>query len=415
MYNPTPTGGISGRVAGGKRIKLALDTAKEDPLALRDGAARGKTAIREALGRWLETTLPRFFAWLAVTVWRWGGDWRGLRPFLTRTSAHVAVIAVACVALALSSVRWPALAARPLPSVPEIFAQQTTPETSEDALAEVLANNGQPPQPDSWGPVTRRVDPHTIIPDRPRLDVITYTVQLGDTVQAIAARFGVDPTTVLWANPAVEDAPDLLRIGQEIIILPIDGVYHTVAEGDTLESIAEKYKVDVEEIASCEYNHLEPPDFAIEPGMKLIVPGGEKPWVPRVVTSYTGPIPEGARGTGLFQWPVLGYITQGYWYGHRAIDLGVPVGTAVRAADGGFVSFAGWTDIGYGYLVVIDHANGFATYYAHLSNFYVTAGQAVERGQVIAATGNTGWSTGPHLHFEIRYNGVQQTPRAYLP
>jgi murein DD-endopeptidase MepM/ murein hydrolase activator NlpD len=87
----------------------------------------------------------------------------------------------------------------------------------------------------------------------------------------------------------------------------------------------------------------------------------------------------------------------------------------VRAADGGFVSFAGWTDVGYGYLVVIDHANGFSTYYAHLSNFYVAAGQPVERGQVIAAVGSTGWSTGPHLHFEIRHNLIQQNPRAYLP
>lgn len=389
--------------------------AREDAAVPQEGAAQRKSEVNKRLGEWLEATLPRFFAWLAVTVWRLGGDWRGLRPFLMRTSAHAAVVAVACVALALSSVRWPALAARPLPSAPEIFAQQTTPEASEEALAEVLVSNSWPLQPGSWGPVVRRADPHTAIPHRPRLDVITYTVQLGDTVQAIATRFELEPTTIMWANPAVEDAPDLLRIGQEITILPIDGVYHTVADGDTLGSIAEKYKVEVEAITSCEYNPLEPPGFVIEPGMRLIVPGGEKPYVPRVVTSYTGPVPEGARGTGLFQWPVLGYITQGYWYGHRAIDIGAPVGTAVRASDGGFVSFAGWTDVGYGYLVVIDHANGFATYYAHLSNFYVAAGQAVERGQVIAAVGSTGWSTGPHLHFEIRYNHVQQNPRAYLP
>jgi murein DD-endopeptidase MepM/ murein hydrolase activator NlpD len=112
---------------------------------------------------------------------------------------------------------------------------------------------------------------------------------------------------------------------------------------------------------------------------------------------------------------VLGRITQGYWYGHRAIDIGAPTGSALLAADGGFVSFAGWTDVGYGYLVVIDHTNGFATYYAHMSNIYVFEGQAIERGQVIGAVGSTGWSTGPHLHFEVRYYGVQQNPRAYLP
>ncbi len=353
---------------------------------------------------------------MAVTVWRMAGDWRGLRPFLTRTSAHVALIAAAGVVLFLSSVRWPTLAIHSLPAAaPEIFAQPSTPEAMEDALAEVLANNGNPPEPDAWRPVTRQADPHTIIPQRPRLSVITYTVQMGDTVQSIAAQFGLEPTTITWSNPVVEDAPDLLRIGQAVVILPVNGVYHTVTEGDTLESIAEKYDVDVEAIVSCEYNHLDPQDPIIEPGMHLVVPGGEKPYIPRVVTSYTGAIPEGVRGTGLFQWPVLGYITQEYWYGHRAIDIAAPVGTAVHAADGGFVSFAGWTDVGYGYLVVIDHANGFATYYAHLSDFYVTAGQAVERGQVIGAVGSTGHSTGPHLHFEIRYNRVQQNPRAYLP
>jgi murein DD-endopeptidase MepM/ murein hydrolase activator NlpD len=134
-----------------------------------------------------------------------------------------------------------------------------------------------------------------------------------------------------------------------------------------------------------------------------------------VVTAYAGSVPQGARGTGRFQWPVLGRITQGYWYGHRAIDIGAPSGSAVLATDGGFISFAGWTDVGYGYLIVVDHANGFATYYAHLSNIYVMEGQAVDRGKVIGAVGNTGNSTGPHLHFEVRRHSVQQNPRAYLP
>ena len=172
----------------------------------------------------------------------------------------------------------------------------------------------------------------------------------------------------MWANPEVEDAPDLLRVGQEITILPVDGVYHEVVSGETLRSIAGKYNVGHEAIIQCEYNRLEPPDYRIGEGMHLIVPGGVKPYVPKVVTAYGGPVPEGATGSGLFQWPVLGYISQGYWYGHRAIDLGAPTGSALLAADGGFVSFAGWTDVGYGYLVVINHQNGFATYYAHMSN-----------------------------------------------
>lgn len=357
--------------------------------------------------------LPRLIALFVVWLWERVSDERSTRSWLSRASAHLALAVVALMALGLGTLQVsPDLNPSTFPQ--DLFARQSfSQNVAASASSALLLPYRFRANP--WAPILARANPHTEIPKRPRLGIITYTVQLGDTVQGIAARFDLQPTTIMWANPAVEDTPDLLRIGQELIILPVDGVYHTVKEGETLESIAKKYKVTVEAITSCPYNNLQPPDYAIEPGMKLIVPGGEKPWVPKVVTSYTGPVPEGARGTGLFQWPVLGYITQGYWYGHRAIDIGVPVGTAVYAADSGFVSFAGWTDIGYGYLVVIDHANGFATYYAHLSKIYVTAGQKVERGQVIAASGNTGWSTGPHIHFEIRYMGVPQNPRAYLP
>ncbi len=379
--------------------------------------------MRDSLYRWIEKNIPRALAWLAVTAYQLTGDWRGWRPLLTRTSAHLAVITVTIAALALSQVDWPAQAASTL-SAPALSASiKSSEEKSDDAesfTANTLVKLGghaasQSDEHQKTSPIVRLAQPHTIIPDRPRLDVITYTVQAGDTVESIAAQFGLDPTTIMWSNYEIEDAPDLLRIGQDVTILPIDGVYHTVGVSDTLPSIAEEYKVASEVITSCKYNHLEGPEYVIAEGDKLIVPGGEKPYEPKVVTTYAGTVPEGARGTGGFQWPVLGVITQGYWYGHRAIDVGAPTGSALLASDGGFVSFAGWTDVGYGYLVVIDHANGYATYYAHLSNIYVFDGQAVERGQVIGAVGSTGWSTGPHLHFEIRYNGTQQNPLAYLP
>jgi len=373
-----------------------------------------------SIRRWFESAFPRAFAWLATTVYRVIGDWRGWLPLFTRTSAHLAVIGVAIVAIALSGVEWPAQAATNLPA-PVLSASTRDKENEKEVnvLATLNGHNGvvfvNGSNASSEGTVTRLAQPNTIIPERPRLDIITYTIQAGDTVQAIADLFRLDPTTIMWANPAVEDAPDLLRIGQEVVILPIDGVYHKVAADDTLASIAEKYKVEPEAIVTCEYNYLESLDQPIDEGTYLVVPGGEKPYIPKVVTTYVGSVPEGARGTGRFQWPVLGRITQGYWYGHRAIDIGAPTGSAALAADGGFISFAGWTDVGYGYLIVIDHANGFATYYAHLSNMYVLAGQAVERGQVIGSVGSTGWSTGPHLHFEVRYYGAQQNPRAYLP
>jgi murein DD-endopeptidase MepM/ murein hydrolase activator NlpD len=375
------------------------------------------SAIGHAVRGGIEDGFVRAFAWLATTVYRCAGDWRGWRPLLTRTSAHLAVVVVAITAIGLSSIKWPAQAATFSPmSAPLVAARGGDEKTADVLMAELNGKNGKPPSNGNgtYGAVARIAQPYTIIPERPRLGVVTYTVQAGDTVQDIATAYRLEPTTIMWANSSIEDAPDLLRIGQEVTILPVDGAYHTVTADDTLISIAETYKVTTMTIASCVYNDI-PVDYTLTEGAQIIIPGGEKPYVPKVVTSYMGSVPGGARGTGRFQWPVTGKITQGFWHGHRAIDIGAPTGSAIQAADGGFVSFAGWTDVGYGYLIVIDHANGFATYYAHLSNLYVGLGQAVERGQVIGAVGNTGWSTGPHLHFEIRYYSEQLNPRAHLP
>jgi len=258
---------------------------------------------------------------------------------------------------------------------------------------------------------------HTIIPERPRDRIITYTVQSGDTVFDIAARFGITPETIMWSNPELEENPDWLPVGMEVVILPVSGVYHTVKEGDTIEKLAKKYKVDPSAITDYPLNHLEGPPYELKPGQKLIIPGGQKPYRPKIVRHYTGPIPAGAaRGTGVFSWPIDGalYITQYYWKLHRAIDIGVPKGTPVYAADSGFVVYAGWNDQGYGKLVVIDHRNGFMTYYAHLSVVKVKVGMSVYKGQIIGLSGSTGRSTGPHLHFEIRLNGIPRNPLGFL-
>jgi len=327
---------------------------------------------------------------------------------LGRYAVHVTVLALAVIAVgasaaprvdALSASILSASIAEPLPQPPfELFATRG-----------FFASNGNA--------VSRLADWHTSIPYRTRRDIAVYVVQPGDTVQGIASAYGLNPETIMWANPAVEDLPDLLRIGQEIVILPIDGVYHEVKEGDSLQAIAAQYKVDVDAITGTanEWNKLQPPDYAITPGAKLIVAGGVKPYVPKLVTAYDGPIPSGARGTGRFQWPVVGRITQDYWYGHRAVDIAAPTGTPVYAADGGFVSFVGWTNVGYGYLIRIDHGNGFASWYAHLSGYDVVLGQAVRRGDRIGAVGSTGNSSGPHLHLEIRTAEGLINPRFYLP
>jgi murein DD-endopeptidase MepM/ murein hydrolase activator NlpD len=188
-----------------------------------------------------------------------------------------------------------------------------------------------------------------------------------------------------------------------------------VVGNDTLESIAQQYKAEVSAIIECEYNNLESP-YSLSIGQKLIVPGGKKPYQAQVVHVYSGPVPGGAaKGTGSFGWPTSGTITQGFKPMHQAIDIGAPTGTAVVTADSGYVVTAGWSEYGYGKYVVIDHGNGFQTLYAHLHTILVEVGQSVGKGDEIGSVGITGRATGPHLHFEIRYNGVQRNPFTYLP
>jgi murein DD-endopeptidase MepM/ murein hydrolase activator NlpD len=212
------------------------------------------------------------------------------------------------------------------------------------------------------------------------------------------------------------DNPDLLRVGQELFILPVDGVYHQVGGDDTIDGIASTYKVEPQAIINYELNELDPENPIIQPGQWLVVPGGTKPYVPRTVTAYSGDVPEGAaQGSGIFGWPTSGTITQGYWGAHPGLDIGGWLGAPIAAADSGHVVAAGWDDTGYGYFVVIDHGNGFQTLYAHLQAYYVDTGVDVGKGEVIAEMGSTGNSTGPHLHFEIRQGTVQRNPYGFLP
>lgn len=287
------------------------------------------------------------------------------------------------------------------------------------------------------GLITRFALPSTVKQIEERRNVFTYTVQPGDTIEGLSTRFGLEPSTLAWSNPEVEEDPDHLSLGQILTILPVDGVYYKVESGDTLESIAKKFKAKVDEIAGLPYNNLAKGANVVA-GAQLIVPNGLKPLKPRIVelpiaASVQAPAaPRPAAGaaapaaprvnaqpraaTGIFSYPLTGYIlSQNYWWGHRGLDMAISAGTPIRASDNGYVQFSGWSTVGYGYLVVINHNNGFTTWYAHMIGApYVQNGQPVARGQVIGLVGSTGRSTGPHLHYEIRRNGVQENPFFYL-
>lgn len=232
-------------------------------------------------------------------------------------------------------------------------------------------------------------------------EISVYVVRQGDTLSQIAEMFDVSGKTILWAND-ISDASKI-HVGDTLIILPITGVRHVVKKGDTIASIAKKYTGNADEILS--YNQLESAS-GIHIGDTLVIPDGT------IVSSQgekttKGKGVKGASGNGSAGYtnPLPGAIkTQGI-HGYNGVDLaGVPVGTSVLAAAAGDVIVAKGSGYngGYGAYVVIRHPNGTQTLYAHLSKVYVVVGQKVKQGSAIGAMGNTGRSTGPHLHFEVR-------------
>lgn len=226
-----------------------------------------------------------------------------------------------------------------------------------------------------------------------------YVVREGDTLSSIANIFGVSINTIVWANDIKRG---VIQPGQTLLILPISGVRHTVVKGDTIGSIAKKYKADAEEIA--QFNGLSL-SSSLSIGNIVIVPDGTVQ-APTTSSGAISPI-RGGNGPsyeGYYLRPILGgRKTQGI-HGYNGIDLGASFGTPVLAASGGTVIVSrnyGYNG-GYGNYIVVSHDNGTQTLYAHLSKNLVFQGSYVVRGQVIGEVGSTGRSTGAHLHFEVR-------------
>lgn len=246
------------------------------------------------------------------------------------------------------------------------------------------------------------VGPSTTAPesvDNTNTQISVYAVRSGDTLAGIAEMFDVSVNTILWANDMTKGST--LKAGQTLVILPISGVIHTVVAGDTLNSITKKYGGDLDEIAG--FNDLKVTD-KLAVGDKILIPDGE------MSTSISG---SGSRSSASYGGPsyagyylkpfVGGHKTQGI-HGHNGVDYGMDVGTPLYAAATGTVIVSknyGWNG-GYGNYVVIQHPNNTQTVYGHMSGTMVTVGQKLTQGQLIGYSGNTGKSTGPHLHFEVR-------------
>jgi murein DD-endopeptidase MepM/ murein hydrolase activator NlpD len=226
-------------------------------------------------------------------------------------------------------------------------------------------------------------------------EISIYTVRSGDTLGGIAEMFGVSVNTIVWANDLKSKT---LKQGQELIILPITGVKHTVKSGDTLQSVAKKYKADLDDVLS--YNGLTSTS-KIALGDVIIIPDGV---ISAAAAAVAKPGTQTSVASGYFIRPIKGGIKSQGIHGYNGIDIAASVGTPVLASAGGTVIIAkasGYNG-GYGLYVAIKHPNGTQTVYGHMSKVNVSVGQEVLQGQIIGAVGNTGRSTGAHLHFEIR-------------
>jgi len=336
-------------------------------------------------------------------------------PLLTRVASHIGLILFMVLTIAASNLQLGA----------------------SDKNDPTLAQGGDPgfdnaatafdPVGDTNTFLSRAPNPVTDVPKRVRRDLQKYTVQSGDNVGSIAQQFEVSPDSVLWANPKLEDNPDLLAVGQALNIPPTSGVLYQIQNGDTIAKIVDKFKGKknsddvIASVLNSEFNQqrqdLKTADSPLNVGEFLMVPGGYKPYIPRVVVAYAGPIPaSAAKGTGNFGWPVSGVVTQKFWSHHPGIDIGAPKGAPIYAADSGYIIRTGWDQerISYGYMILINHGNGYITRYAHLSAFNVEVGDSVKKGQIIGRVGSTGNSTGPHLHFEVIDRGEHRNPFIFL-
>jgi murein DD-endopeptidase MepM/ murein hydrolase activator NlpD len=240
--------------------------------------------------------------------------------------------------------------------------------------------------------------------------VISYTIEGGDNLGAIAKHYGVQLDDLAFAN-GIDDEAAMLHPGDQLLIPPGEGALYFVKDGDTVGSVAKRFKVDPSVIMTYNRLYFEPEHFAL--GQLIFVPGGEVPAMKRVTASRSIPIPgQLPERTGQLSWPVRGVLTQLYWWGHTGVDVAAPYGTGIAASDNGVVVATGWVAVG-GLRVCVQHSGGLQTCYYHTSSVYVTPGQTVARGQLIAAIGMTGVTTGPHVHWEAKLNGVAVNPLAY--
>jgi murein DD-endopeptidase MepM/ murein hydrolase activator NlpD len=283
--------------------------------------------------------------------------------------------------------------------------------------------------------IIRKVSLGAPVDTNTQYQVVQYTVKSGDTVSSIAAAYKIKSSSLMWANDKLmQSGPNSLKVGQVLLVPPVDGVLYKWKTGDTLQTVADQYGATVDDILLWPGNNIDLTNPGIAPETYVMVPGGKSSDINWVSVAYAGGDSGTSSGTsttcsnsgpvgggGTLMWPSPFHFVRGgnnFGPNHLAIDIYAPLGTPITAADNGVVVWAsadGSWNGGYGNVVMIDHRDGFKTLYGHLSQVNVILCENVYAGQLIGYAGSTGNSTGAHLHFEVRQGGGFLDPWDYLP
>ena len=283
--------------------------------------------------------------------------------------------------------------------------------------------------------IVRKVSLGTSVDTSIQYAVVQYKVKPGDTVSSIATAYKLKSATLMWANDKLmQNGPNSLKVGQVLLVPPVDGVLYKWKTGDTLKTVADQYGATVDDILLWPGNNIDLTNPGITPETYVMVPGGKSSDINWVSVAFAGGDSGTSSGTsstcsnsgpvgggGTLMWPDPNHFIRGgndFGPTHLAIDLYAPFETPISAADNGVVVWAsadGSWNGGYGNVIMIDHRDGFRTLYGHLSQLTVSLCENVYAGQLIGYSGSTGNSTGAHLHFEVRQGGGFMDPWDYLP
>jgi murein DD-endopeptidase MepM/ murein hydrolase activator NlpD len=286
-----------------------------------------------------------------------------------------------------------------------------TPTDSLPIVASIAADDVTRAQTAARGVIAGTRSPTTVAAEDAR-PIVHRSIVKDDTLSSMANYYDLSLDALAYANGITEE-DEILSIGQDLIIPPGEGALYVVKDGDTVEAVASRFKVDPSVIRSYNRLYFEPEHFAT--GQMIFVPGAVLPVLKRTERPLMIATPSNATlpaRTGRLGWPVNGILTQYFWWGHTGVDIAAPYGTTLGASDAGVVVATGWVPVG-GLRVCVQHSGGLQTCYYHTGAVFVTPGQTVQRGQAIASIGMTGVTTGPHVHWELKVNGVAVNPLNY--